>query len=152
MVLASGKSSPLNKNASIKITFLLEKARLFSGQNTSIMVAVKLPMTTVYAQLWIILTKLNADNGHGYQHVTLYDPFRDTSRRVSFDVTNTYIYGYPSKGGVIALANATMPDLDFLRFSRTHPPEIRFCDAKDENEFCKRLLRRARNGTTRWHD
>ncbi|KAF2677924.1 hypothetical protein K458DRAFT_349533 [Lentithecium fluviatile CBS 122367] len=71
---------------------------------------------------------------------SVHDPRMDITRRIRFDVPDSYVYGYPSKGGVIALENATIPDFEFLDLSRTHPPKTRFSDSQSEDEFCKKLL------------
>lgn len=69
-----------------------------------------------------------------------YDATKDITRRTSFDIPDCYIYGYPSKGGVIVLENATIPDFEFLNLSRIHPPKTRVPDSQSEDEFCQKML------------
>ncbi|KAF2465755.1 uncharacterized protein BDR25DRAFT_360284 [Lindgomyces ingoldianus] len=70
----------------------------------------------------------------------LYDPTKDITRRIRFDIPDSYIYSTPSKDGVIVLENATIPDIGFLNLSGIHPPQTRFSDSKCEDECCKNLL------------
>ena len=49
-------------------------------------------------------------------------PTTDSTRRVEFTDTNVSIYGWPSRGGVIILSDATHVDFTFLGLSTTNPP------------------------------
>ena len=49
----------------------------------------------------------------------------DPTRRIEFTDTNVSIFGWPSRGGVIILNDATHVDFIFLRLSTTNPPRKR---------------------------
>lgn len=69
------------------------------------------------------------------------------SRRISLNQDTVSIYGWPSRGGVIVLENATPPDFDFLHLDRSDPPLRRAPDQTAEDSFCVALLRL---GATWW--
>jgi hypothetical protein len=69
------------------------------------------------------------------------------SRRLSFQINCVNLYGWPSRGGVIVLENATPPDFDFLELDNLDPPLRRNPDQSAEDEFCQKLLRL---GATWW--
>lgn len=52
-------------------------------------------------------------------------PTTDSTRRVEFTDTSVSIFGWPSRGGVIILSDATHVDFTFLGLSRTNPPLTR---------------------------
>ncbi|KAF2272645.1 uncharacterized protein EI97DRAFT_436730 [Westerdykella ornata] len=70
----------------------------------------------------------------------VYNASKDTTRRISFETPTIMIYGYPSRGGVIILEDASPTDLEFLALDRMDPPMFRHEDAEDEDLFCQRLL------------
>ena len=49
----------------------------------------------------------------------------DPTRRVEFTDTNTSVFGWPSRGGVIVLNEATHVDFNFLGLGTTDPPRKR---------------------------
>ncbi|KAF2492711.1 hypothetical protein BU16DRAFT_466581, partial [Lophium mytilinum] len=51
-----------------------------------------------------------------------------------------FIYGWPSRGGVIVLEDAGTVDFDFLGLDRLRPPQKRYEDSTQEDAFCQRLL------------
>jgi len=52
-------------------------------------------------------------------------PTTDSTRRVEFTDTSVSIFGWPSRGGVIILSDATHVDFTFLGLSTTNPPVTR---------------------------
>ncbi|KAL8720303.1 MAG: hypothetical protein Q9225_002815 [Loekoesia sp. 1 TL-2023] len=52
-------------------------------------------------------------------------PTTDSTRRVEFTDTSVSIFGWPSRGGVIILGDATHVDFTFLGLSTTNPPLTR---------------------------
>lgn len=70
----------------------------------------------------------------------VYDSSKDITRRISFDTSTIMIFGYPSRGGVIMLEDASPADIDFLSLDRMDPPTLRYEDPKEEDAFCQRLL------------
>lgn len=68
------------------------------------------------------------------------------SHRTSLGDTIT-LHGWPSRGGVVILENATPPDFDFLHLDTLDPPLRRHPDQATEDAFCQALLRL---GATRW--
>lgn len=69
------------------------------------------------------------------------------SRRTKLNDDTTTLYGWPSRGGVIVLENATPPDFDFLQLDPLDPPLRRNPDQAIEDIFCQNLLRL---GATWW--
>jgi hypothetical protein len=69
------------------------------------------------------------------------------SRRTSLDQDTVTLYGWPSRGGIIVLENATPPDFDFLHLDHLDPPLRRDSDQDAEDAFCQALLRL---GATWW--
>lgn len=51
------------------------------------------------------------------------------------------LQGWPSRGGLIVLENATAPDFDFLRLDPLDPPLRRDANQNTEDAFCQALLR-----------
>jgi hypothetical protein len=51
-----------------------------------------------------------------------------------------YLYGYPSRGGFIALERTTPVHFEFLSLSRVDPPKSRAATPETEYGFCQRLL------------
>jgi len=68
------------------------------------------------------------------------------SHRTSLGDTVT-LQGWPSRGGVIVLENATPPDFDFLHLDALDPPLRCDPDQTTEDAFCQALLRL---GATWW--
>jgi hypothetical protein len=50
------------------------------------------------------------------------------------------IFGYPSRGGIIILDDASPTDLEFLALDRMDPPLFRHEKSEEEDAFCQRLL------------
>jgi hypothetical protein len=75
-----------------------------------------------------------------YTRPIIHDPSELVTCRISFDASSIRIYGYPSRGGVIILEDASPPDLDFLELDRTDPPMHRHDGPAEEDMFCQRLL------------
>ncbi|KAF1829869.1 hypothetical protein BDW02DRAFT_126743 [Decorospora gaudefroyi] len=71
--------------------------------------------------------------------VTINDPHKDFTKRFDFDESIT-IYGWPSRGGVIMLENASVADFQFMGLDRLHPPLLRHQTPEEEDAFSKRLL------------
>ena len=69
-----------------------------------------------------------------------YDASRDFTRRCCFATPDITIYGWPSKGGVIILDNATAPDFEYLGLDRLHPVMKRYEKPDDEDAFCEQIL------------
>lgn len=70
------------------------------------------------------------------------------SRRTKLNDDTIALYGWPSRGGVIVLENATPPDFDFLQLDTLDPPLRRDPDQSAEDSFCQALLRL---GATWWN-
>ena len=51
-----------------------------------------------------------------------HKPTTDSTRRVEFTDTSVSVFGWPSRGGVIVLSDATHVDFTFLGLSTTEPP------------------------------
>ncbi|KAJ9651468.1 hypothetical protein H2198_009262 [Neophaeococcomyces mojaviensis] len=89
------------------------------------------------------------------RYPTLFSPsfgkHRDHNLRISHRTTSNQdtitLHGWPSRGGVIVLENATPPDFDFLHLDALDPPLRRDPDQNAEDAFCKALLRL---GATWW--
>ena len=73
-------------------------------------------------------------------------PTTDSNRRVCFTDTNVSVYGWPSRGGIIVLDDATHVDFTFLSLSTTKPPLTRLlrstavattCRGEDEDQGIK---------------
>lgn len=62
------------------------------------------------------------------------------SRRTSLNQDTIILHGWPSRGGVIVLENATPPDFDFLHLDTLDPPLRRDPDQTAEDTFCRALL------------
>ncbi|KAI0531655.1 hypothetical protein GGR58DRAFT_524228 [Xylaria digitata] len=60
-----------------------------------------------------------------------------TTRRVIFSAHSTYVYGYPSSGGVLVLPFCNGVDLSFLGLSRFDPAERE--DPAEEDLHCTRM-------------
>ncbi|PCG92235.1 Hypothetical protein PENO1_089750 [Penicillium occitanis (nom. inval.)] len=60
-----------------------------------------------------------------------------TTRTIYHDNNKIKIYGWPSRGGMIVLDNATLVDFDFLGFDTVSPPlkRDRDQDAEDEDRY-----------------
>lgn len=71
--------------------------------------------------------------------ITVYDPHKDFTKRVEFDETIT-IYGWPSRGGVVMLENASIVDFKFLGLDRLNPTMLRHQTREEEDTFSERLL------------
>lgn len=70
------------------------------------------------------------------------------SQRTSLEQQGTVtLTGWPSRGGIVVLENATPPDFDFLHLNPLDPPLRRDADQDAEDTFCKVLLRL---GATWW--
>lgn len=71
-----------------------------------------------------------------------FDPNKPTrpTKRAVFGSNDVQLWGWPSRGGVIVLSNATSVDLEFLGWDPVNPPLNRDEDQDAEDEFCKRLL------------
>jgi hypothetical protein len=70
---------------------------------------------------------------------TVYDPLKDFTKRIAFEETIT-IYGWPSRGGMIALERVSVADFDFLKLDRLNPKMKRHETREEEDAFCQRLL------------
>ena len=57
-----------------------------------------------------------------------------TTRTIYYDNNKIKIYGWPSRGGMIVLDNATLVDFDFLGFDTVAPPPKRDKDQNAEDE------------------
>jgi hypothetical protein len=62
------------------------------------------------------------------------------SHRTSLNQDTITLHGWPSRGGVIILENATPPDFDFLLLDAFDPPLRRDPDQTAEDAFCQALL------------
>ena len=62
------------------------------------------------------------------------------SHRTSLNQDTITLHGWPSRGGVIVLENATPPDFDFLHLDALDPPLRRDPDQTAEDAFCQALL------------
>ena len=69
------------------------------------------------------------------------------SSRTSLGEDTVTLRGWPSRGGIIVLTNATPPDFDFLHLDPLDPPLRRDPDQTAEDAFCQALLRL---GATWW--
>jgi hypothetical protein len=69
------------------------------------------------------------------------------SQRTLFGEATATLQGWPSRGGIIVLENATPPDFDFLHLDLLDPPLRRNADQDAEDAFCRALLRL---GATWW--
>lgn len=69
------------------------------------------------------------------------------SRRTCLDQDTITLQGWPSRGGIIVMENATPPDFNFLRLDSLDPPLRRDFDQIAEAAFCQALLRL---GATWW--
>jgi hypothetical protein len=69
-----------------------------------------------------------------------YNSNRDFTERVCFSTQDITICGWPSKGGVIIIDNATAPDFDYLGLDRLHPIMERHQDPDDEDALCEKML------------
>jgi hypothetical protein len=70
------------------------------------------------------------------------------SQRTLLKQDTVILQGWPSRGGIVVLANATPPDFDFLRLNPLDPPLRRSADHDAEDDFCRALLRL---GATWWN-
>ncbi|KAF1961811.1 hypothetical protein CC80DRAFT_488217 [Byssothecium circinans] len=70
----------------------------------------------------------------------VYEICKDLTRRIRFETPTVTIYGYPSRGGIIMLEDASPADLEFMALDRMDPIMFRHEDPKDEDAFCQRLL------------
>jgi hypothetical protein len=64
----------------------------------------------------------------------------DLTKRTTIHDTGVFIWGWPSRGGVIILDNATVVDMEFLKLDRLNPPTKKLESQVDEDAFCQRLL------------
>jgi hypothetical protein len=69
------------------------------------------------------------------------------SQRTCLKQDTVNIQGWPSRGGIIVLENATPPDFDFLHLDPLDPPLLRSTDQDAEDALCQGLLRL---GATWW--
>ncbi|KAH7070125.1 hypothetical protein FB567DRAFT_539934 [Paraphoma chrysanthemicola] len=69
------------------------------------------------------------------------------SQRTLLNQETVTLQGWPSRGGIIILENATPPDFDFLHLDPLNPPLRRVADQDAEDAFCRALLRL---GATWW--
>ncbi len=69
------------------------------------------------------------------------------SHRTSLKQDTVTLHGWPSRGGIIVLEDATPPDFDFLDLDPLDPPLRRNADQDGEDAFCQGLLRL---GATWW--
>src|SRR4051812_27265136 len=70
----------------------------------------------------------------------VYDASKDFTLRISFDTPTITVYGWPSRGGVIKLEDASPADSDFLDLDRRDPPMLRHKSREEEDGFCQKLL------------
>jgi hypothetical protein len=63
-----------------------------------------------------------------------------TQERIAVTDTEIRIYGWPSKGGVIALEHVEIVDFDFLGLNHLSLMVKRSENQQDEDAFCQRLL------------
>ena len=70
------------------------------------------------------------------------------SQRTTLNQDTVSLQGWPSRGGIIVLENATPPDFDFLQLDPLDPPLRRNADQDAEDAFCRALLRL---GATWWN-
>jgi hypothetical protein len=63
------------------------------------------------------------------------------SKRACFGEYSTDLCGWPSRGGLIVLTDATPPDFDYLQLDALDPPLRRDPNQDAEDEFCQKLLR-----------
>ncbi|KAL4745617.1 hypothetical protein BDW72DRAFT_198472 [Aspergillus terricola var. indicus] len=61
--------------------------------------------------------------------------------RMVTTIDGSWIYGWPSKGGLIVLSHPTRVDFDCLGWDYLDPPRKRDQDQDAEDEVCKMLLR-----------
>lgn len=76
--------------------------------------------------------------------------YREHNLRISHRTSlqqNIVLHGWPSRGGVIILEDATAPDFDTLHLDPLDPPLRRDPDQDAEDAFCRSLLRL---GATWW--
>ncbi|KAH8714848.1 hypothetical protein GQ44DRAFT_596691, partial [Phaeosphaeriaceae sp. PMI808] len=69
------------------------------------------------------------------------------SQRTSLLQDIVILQGWPSRGGIIVLENATPPDFDYLQLDPLDPPLRRDANQDAEDAFCQALLRL---GATWW--
>jgi hypothetical protein len=69
------------------------------------------------------------------------------SQRTKINENSINLQGWPSRGGIIVLENATPPDFDYLGLDPLDPPLRRDADQDAEDAFCQALLRL---GATWW--
>ncbi|KAF1845475.1 uncharacterized protein K460DRAFT_109736 [Cucurbitaria berberidis CBS 394.84] len=69
-----------------------------------------------------------------------YNSSKDVTKRISFDTLTITIYGWPSRGGLITLEDASPADLDFLDLDRRNPGMLRHERREEEDAFCQKLL------------
>lgn len=62
------------------------------------------------------------------------------SHRTSLDGDTVTLTGWPSRGGIVVLENATPPDFDFLQLDALDPPLRRDASQAAEDKFCQGLL------------
>jgi hypothetical protein len=71
--------------------------------------------------------------------ITVYASRKDYKKRIEFDESVT-VYGWPSRGGMISLENASGADFNFLGLDRLNPEMKRHKTREEEDAFCQRLL------------
>lgn len=71
--------------------------------------------------------------------IKIYDAQKDFIKRVLFGET-IMIYAWPSRGGVIILESASVPDFNFLGLDRLNPTMRRHKMSQEEDAFSQRLL------------
>jgi hypothetical protein len=69
------------------------------------------------------------------------------SQRTRIHYDSVDLQGWPSRGGIIVLENATPPDFDYVGLDPLDPPLRRSADQDAEDAFCQALLRL---GATWW--
>ncbi|KAI0155642.1 hypothetical protein BJ166DRAFT_338808 [Pestalotiopsis sp. NC0098] len=68
-------------------------------------------------------------------------PKRQANTRIVIGDDKTYLWAWPSRGGLIVLGNATALDFTFLGLDPVNPPATRNQDQDAEDVFCQQLLR-----------
>jgi hypothetical protein len=69
----------------------------------------------------------------------VYTASKDLTKRIGFG-DNVVVYGWPSRGGIMMLQDASPADMDFLDLDRTNPPMLRHESPEAEDDFCQKLV------------
>lgn len=75
-------------------------------------------------------------------------PKLQANNRTVFVDDKTFLWAWPSRGGLIVLGNATALDFTFLGLDPVNPPAARDQDQDAEDVFCQQLLRLG----AKWYD